>query len=251
MKLYQKKILILHGWGSCAKNWTKVKELLEKKGLEVFAPDLPGFGKCPLPTKPWSIDDYVEWIKNFCSLFAEVGFAEVGPPQTKFYLLGHSFGGRIAIKFAIKYPEKLKSLILNSAAGITPRPKFKIFIFCFFSKIGNLIFSLPILKFLRPFCLKIAYLLGAGRDYQMIQNSTMRETFKKTIGEDLTSCLSQITIPTLLIWGAKDRLIPVSDAYLMKKEIKNSRLKIIPNIGHAANLEAPEKLAEIIIQSIK
>jgi len=241
MKLYQKKILILHGWGGSAGSWKRIQEILENNGYEAIAIDLPGFGSALAPDKPWSVSDYANFVFRFVQ----------SQGLDKFYLLGHSFGGKVAIKFAIKYPEKLKSLILNSAAGITPRPKFKIFIFCFFSKIGNLIFSLPILKFLRPFCLKIAYLLGAGRDYQMIQNSTMRETFKKAIGEDLTSCLSQITIPTLLIWGAKDRLTPVSDAYLMKKEIKNSRLKIIPNIGHAANLEAPEKLAEIIIQSIK
>ena len=61
-------VLILHGWGwpISSPQWARVKELLETAGYEVFLPDLPGFGQTPSPKEPWAIDDYVEWVKNFC-----------------------------------------------------------------------------------------------------------------------------------------------------------------------------------------
>jgi pimeloyl-ACP methyl ester carboxylesterase len=60
--------------------------------------------------------------------------------------------------------------------------------------------------------------------------------------------LSQISIPALIVWGEKDKITSLSDAYLMKKEIPNSTLEIIPKVGHRVNLDAPEKLADIIIK---
>lgn len=236
MNLCQETILILHGWGGSYQSWLRIQELLTKAGYCVIVPDLPGFGKSAAPKNSWSVDNYVEWVKEFCDK----------QNLSQFFLLGHSFGGRIAIKFAAKYPKKLKGLILNSAAGITPRPKIKISIFCFLSKICSLIFSLPVLKFLRPLTLKIVYRFGVGRDYQLIQTSAMRETFKKVIEEDLVVYLSQISLPTLIVWGAKDKMTPISDAYKMNKLIKNSKLKIILNGRHGLHISQPDELYKII-----
>jgi pimeloyl-ACP methyl ester carboxylesterase len=78
----------------------------------------------------------------------------------------------------------------------------------------------------------------------------MKETFIKIIAEDLTSCLSLISVPTLIIWGEKDRITPLSDGYLMKEKIAQSELKIIPGQGHAFHHEAPEEIAREILQFI-
>ena len=78
-----------------------VKEILDSKGIKVIVPDLPGFKKETALTRVWDLDDYVDWFKDFCSDFDE-----------PFFLLGHSFGGRIAIKFAAQNTERLKGLIL-------------------------------------------------------------------------------------------------------------------------------------------
>lgn len=235
-----RSVLILHGWGSCAKNWDKVKELLEKDGLRVLVPDLPGFGETPAPLTAWSVNDYVQWVKDFSGK----------NNLDQFFLLGHSFGGRIAIKFAVKYPEKLKGLILAAAAGITRRRSLKNFLFLSLAEIGNIIFSLPFVNKLKYLFQRTIYKIAGSRDYLLAQG-IMKEIIKNTINEDLKPCLSKINVKTLIIWGDKDKLTPVSDAYLMKREIKNSILEVLPDVGHRIRLEAPEILAEKVLNFIK
>ena len=227
-------IVILHGWGASAKSYEKLKLLLEQKGISVFVFDLPGFGNEPSPPEAWAVDDYMEWVKE------RIRQAE------KIVLFGHSFGGRIAIKFAAKYPEKLAGLILCDAAGITPRPKVKINLFGIMSKVGKIIFSWPILKYFQPIVRKIEYFLAGSRDYYYLQDPIMKDTFRKVVEEDLTPHLDKIKIPTLITWGKKDKMTPVSDAYIMNKKIAGSKLEVLERAGHSPHLECPEKLAKII-----
>src|SRR3989344_6539986 len=226
-------ILILHGWGSYAKRWDNVKELLEVKGYKVFVPDLPGFGQSPIPAKIWNLDNYADWVKDF----AEKN--NLG----RFFLLGHSFGGSIGIKFAVKYPGKLIGLILVSAGRISKRKSIKNIFFLVMAKIGKLFFRQRIFK-------RIIYKLAGSRDYLLARGGVMRETMKKVISEDLKPYLPKINVKTLIIWGDKDEVTPVADAYLIKKEIKNSVLGVIPNVGHRIRLEAPEILVEKVKEFI-
>jgi pimeloyl-ACP methyl ester carboxylesterase len=230
-------ILILHGWGRGSISWLKVKEILENQGLRVLVPDLPGFGRNPLPRNPWSIDNYVEWVKDFAE---KNNLAQLsGEPTEPFFLLGHSFGGRIAMKFAVKYPEKLAGLILVSAAGITKRKSLKNFIFFILAKLGKLFFRQRLFK-------RIIYKLAGSRDY-MLAGGIMQETMKKTISEDLKPYLSKISAKTLVIWGKDDKETPIADAYLINKSISGSKLEILDGVGHGINFEAPE----ILVQKIK
>ena len=236
-------ILILHGWGGSSKSWKAVKEILEKEGFKAYNPDFPGFGQEADPPQPWSIADYTEWIKKYSE---REGISQ-------FFLLGHSFGGRVAVKFTAVFPEKISKLILVDTAGfareknLNLRQKTTIKL----RKVGYFIVSSPILKIFYPIFRKIAYLLAGTRDYYLIKTPVMKETFKKVIAEDLISYLNQIRIQTLIIWGEKDKVVPVSTAYLLKEKITNSELKIIPKIGHNPHLEAPEKLTEILINFLK
>jgi len=234
-------LLILHGWQSSGEKWQKVKEYLEKEGIRVIAPDLPGFKKENQLARAWDLNDYVGWVKQFIEENTS------GP----LFLLGHSFGGRVAIKFSAKYPEKLSGLILVSAAGITPRPKIKIKIFWVFSKIGHLIFSLPILRFFRTYAEKVVYFLAGEKDYRFIQQAFLKETFKKVISENLISLLPQIRTRTLMVWGEKDKMTPLEDAHIMKEKIKGSELEVLDDIGHLPYIESPELLSQKIIYFLK
>lgn len=234
-------IVILHGWGATKKSYDRLKPLLEQKGNSVFVFDLPGFGDEPAPSKAWSVDDYADWtLKHLAAMRLE-----------KYYLFGHSFGGRIAIKIAAEHSKNLAGLILCDAAGVTPRPKTKIMLFSFLSKIGNAIFSLPLLKFLRPLARKFVYWLSGERDYHYLQGEVMRKTFRNVVGEDLTSLLPKINIPTLVVWGGKDKMTPLSDAYIINQGITGSKLEILGSIGHNPHREAPEKLADIVDKFVK
>ncbi|MCX6702688.1 MAG: alpha/beta hydrolase [Candidatus Wolfebacteria bacterium] len=229
-------LVVLHGWGSSAKSFERLSQYLKERGIEAFVFGLPGFGEATPPKEPWAIDDYADYVLK------KLESENIG----KFYLMGHSFGGRISIKIAANHPGKLKGLILCDAAGITPRPKLKISIFAFASKIGNAVFSFSFLKPLWQLAKKFVYYMSRQRDYYYLQNEIMRETFKKVINEDLVSYLNKIKTPTLVVWGKKDKLTPVSDAYTMNMNIVGSELVVLKNVGHSPHLEVPRELAGII-----
>ena len=79
----------------------------------------------------------------------------------------------------------------------------------------------------------------------------MKETIKLILKEDLSKQIHKIKKPTMIIWGDKDEATPIEDAYFINKEIKNSRLEIIMDTGHAINLDRPDELAEAIYKFLK
>jgi pimeloyl-ACP methyl ester carboxylesterase len=232
-----RSILILHGWGGSSDSWRRVQEILAKRGYQVIVPDFPGFGKSKTPTIPWGIKEYTDFTLNLVNHFE----------LQNFFLLGHSFGGRIAIKFTTSYPEKIKILILCDSAGIKQKwgPKEK-FIFRL-SKIGNAIFTPAILNRFKDKARNLFYVFLRKKDY-VKANGTMKETIKKVLGEDLLPELSQIKTKTLIVWGQGDRMVPVKFAHIFKEKIWNSELIVLPKISHSPHLEVPKKLAEIILK---
>lgn len=226
-------VLILHGWASSSARWTRVQDNLARLGFRVIVPDLPGFGKTPEPLKPWNVSDYTRFVRSFV--------------QTKNLhlrgLVGHSFGGRIAILYAVLYGKELPALVLVSAAGMFLRRTVRVSAFLVITKLGNLIFSLPILSFIRPIARKIIYRLSGEHDYYNA-DGVMRETFRRITGEALRPYLPHITVPTLIVWGEKDLATPISDARILHEEIPVSHLVVFPNGEHALNVFMPEKLAQ-------
>jgi len=238
MENRQKSIILLHGWRSSKENWEKIKKNLEKEGFTVMIPDLPGFKEETKLNNSWDLNNYIDWMEDFIKNKKNSG--ELTEP---FFLLGHSFGGRIAIKFAVKHPEKICGLILISSAGIRPKK----------SLISNFTPFLKKLDFLPGYSIfrKIFYKLILRKTDYLKTEGALKETFKKIIEEDLTSILSQIQNKTLILWGEKDKLTPISDAYLMKAKIKNSKLEIFKGLSHISYLENPEIISKKILDFIK
>lgn len=233
-------ILILHGWGGSSDSWIKVQEILAKKGYKVISIDFPGFGKSKTPSHSWGVKDFSDFVLKLTEKFG----------LQNFFLLGHSFGGRIAIKFAVLYPEKIKGLILCNSAGIKQKPGLKEKLIFNLAKIGNAIFTLAPLKRFKEKFRNIFYFFLRHKDYVKAKG-VMKETIKKILDEDLLNDLSFIKTKTLIIWGEKDKLVPVKYAHIFKENIKNSELEILLKIGHSPHLEVPEKLGEIILNFLK
>lgn len=239
------KILILHGWGSEAKKWQKIKEILENKGLKVFLPDLPGFGENQIVEKPWNTENYLNWTKKFIK-------KNINSP---FFLLGHSFGGKIAFQIALQIPERVLGLILISPPIFyCPADlKARFLGFCW-RKISP--FLKPFLKFgiskkIFNFFRKFFYFYILKNPQYLKFNEAMKKTFEIVNKEDFSEFLPQLNTKTLIIWGEKDKILPLKYAFLMKEKIPNSQLKIFPKIGHSPHLEVPEELAENILNFIK
>lgn len=220
-----KPLLILHGWGSKKERWQTVAKLLSSRGFQVIIPDLPGFGESNIPNNTWDTDDYANFVDGF------IKHLEI----KDFYLLGHSFGGNIAVKYAIKNA-RIKKLFLVGAACIRSKT----------TKINMLYIVSRIFKFLGviPFVKRIFYRIIKS-DYHYT-SGLMRKIYLKVLKEDLSEVLNKVKVPTLIIWGDKDKVTPLNLGKEIQSKIDGSGIEIIPNMGHNLHSECPGLLADII-----
>jgi len=230
-------VLILHGWGGCSDSWVEVQRILTKKGYKVIVPDFPGFGKSPTPPRAWGIKDYANFISSFIN----------ETKLDKFFLLVHSFGGRISVRIAADFPEKIKGLILCDSAGIRPKMGPKTFLIFWMARIGNAIFTPKHLARLKDSVRSVFYAFLRNKDYVKAKG-TMRETITKVLEEDLLPELPKIKAKTLIVWGQNDKMVPIKYGRIFKEKITDSELEVIPKIGHSPHIEVPAELAKIILK---
>lgn len=227
-----KKIVILHGWTYSLDKWTGFVSSLTESGFEVYLPKIPGLTE--ESSEVWDLNKYTNWLKKLLDKY-----------QNKIILLGHSNGGRIAINFAAKYPNKLEKLILIDSAGIFHNEipiRLKRIIFNNFSKVGS--------KFTKSnFVRKILYKFAREGDYEKASKN-MQKTITNLISIDLKPELSEVKTPTLIIWGENDKTTSIKDAYLMNKLIKRSKLKVIGGARHSPFFTNPEEVIKIIKNDI-
>jgi pimeloyl-ACP methyl ester carboxylesterase len=216
-------LIFLHGWGGCWQSWYPILERL-KKDLNIYAPDLPGFGQEPIKI-PYYLDNYVSFVIDF------IKTNKIKNP----ILIGHSFGGAIACQIAISQIIPLPKIILVDAAPIrhpySPSQKIK------FKIIG-------LLKKFFPFTKNIYYQIFdlQNSDYAAIKdNPILQQTFKNVIQHDLTDQLPKIKIPTLIIWGEKDTSTPLIDGQKINQLISTSKLIVFPNSSHFSYLDHQEE----------
>ena len=232
-------LLILHGWGSSVESWLTLQNLLAKD-FKVFIPDLPGFGQSDAPFKAWTVEYYSNFVLK---LVDELKLSS-------FFLMGHSFGGRISIRFAGKHPEKVKSLILCDASGIKMELDSKRKIVFQMSRLGNFLFSKRLFSGLKRFVKGVFYFFLRHTDYARARG-VMRETLKLVVAEDLLPELNNIKVRTLVVWGEKDNMVPVKAAHIFKERIPGSELKIFPGVKHSPHREIPEKLSQVVSNFLK
>jgi len=233
-------ILILHGWGASSSSWERVQEILANNNYKVFCPDLPGFGKTDSPKEAWGVSDYVDWVLEFTK----------SQNLKDFVLIGHSFGGRISIKFANYYPKKVKFLILCDSAGLKIKPSFGRRIILTFVGFFKLIFGITFFSKIKEEMKNLLLFAIPNTDYAKA-SKIMKEVMKRVLEENLFIYLNEIKSKTLIVWGKKDKLVPVEHAYVFKKEIQDSQLEIIPNVGHSPHLKVPKKFSDIILDFLR
>jgi pimeloyl-ACP methyl ester carboxylesterase len=227
-----KPFLILHGWGSKSDRWEKVAEILGQKGFKVVIPDLPGFGQSDKPGKPWDLDNYVDFVEEFSKVLG----------LNKFILAGHSFGGGISVKYAVKNPEKIAELFLIASACIredSSRKKFLRII----SKIFKIFSFIPGVR-------KAFYKFIVRKSDYQYTDGIMKKTYLNIVGEDLSGLLSEIKVKTIIIWGDKDDVLPVEQSKEISDRIKGSKLVVISGADHDLEQKMPEVLTLKILENI-
>ena len=228
-------LLCLHGWAASDESFTELRDALKDASVQIIAPDLPGAGESDDPPSAWSVDDYADCVEDIVSQLA----------IDNVILLGHSFGGRIAIKLASRKRAWIKHLILCGAAGIRHPRHWRRTIGIIMAEMGKMIFRIPGLRQFESFARKVLYKILRVHDYEKT-SGVMRDTMIKVINEDLTPLLDQIDVKTDLFWGEKDSMTPLADAKLMNKKIVHSSLHQFPGVGHRVHREKAEEIAEVI-----
>lgn len=230
-------IVVLHGWGLSKKVYEPLVEELRRNHYSVFAPDFPGFGSLAPPKRAFKLDDFVDFLKKFLSTH------NVQKP----ILIGHSFGGRVSLKFQERYPTSVTALILTGTPGYTPVKRWKLKLYISLAKVGALLFSLPFLNKAKDRVRLAAYYLAGARDFYRAQG-VMRQTFKNIVQEPLEKSMKAVRVPTLLIWGDNDSIVPVYVAKRMKKTIPHADLTILPNQDHRVPFKEPKLFTTSVLK---
>jgi len=210
-------LVCLHGWGLDSETWFSSIEALLPLIKEAIAIDLPGFGHSENPHSPFSMKEYTDIVESLLSTL----------DLQKVVIMGHSFGARIAVRLAIRQKSMIEKLVLVDAAGVrTHQVRAKVFSFLsrFFKPFVSYV------PFLRTFALRFT---RSDYDYK----PALKPTFIKIVQESDIPLYPEVTTPTLLVWGDKDTITPLSSARIMEKMILCSELFVIEGAGHVSFLD--------------
>ena len=240
-------ILLLHGFGANKDNWTRFSKHLTPH-FRVIAPDLPGFGQSTRgATASYTISVQAGRIHAFAHALG----------LKAFHLGGNSMGGNIAGVYAARYPKNVISLCLIAPGGVVSAETSEMFQHINAGKPNPLIVERPeryeeLLDFVftkRPF------IPGAIKNYlteEAIKHRPLNivifqhiQKFKTT--SSLESLLNGFTVPTLIIWGKKDRVLHFSGANILGSIMPKAQVEVIEGIGHLPMIERPKEMAEIYL----
>ena len=227
-----KQIVILHGWQQKLDRWQEFINGLSQK-YRVYLPYMPGFGNNKL-FKPFTLNDYLLWLQDYLKKH------KIDNP----IIIGYSFGGRVALRFA-SFRNKIYKLILIDSAGIKPKNTWHLRFWKMIAGLGKLIFNLPLLNLLKKPATWFLYQIIQEKDYYQA-SPLLKKTMTRILTEDLRSDLKNINVPTLILWGKQDKSTPIQDAYYMKNNIAQAKLKIFSQANHAL----PFILTKSVIQEI-
>ena len=216
-------LVFLHGWGQNIKMMESLAKPFCKK-YNVLIIDLPGFGESKEPKEVWSIYDYSEMVNE---LLKEL---KIKNP----ILIGHSFGGKISLAYAIKYNPKKIVLLASPYKKNIKKPTLKM-------KIYKTVKKIPLLNKLEGF---VKNHVGST-DYKNA-SEMMKKILVNHVNLDLTEEVKNIKCPTLLIWGTNDNAVSYEDGKTLEKLIPNAGLVTYEGCTHYAYLERLDQTIRVL-----
>ena len=241
-------LLLLHGTASSLHTWDGWTTQLKDR-FRIIRLDLPAFGLTgPSTTRDYSIEAYTKFLNAFVE---KIGLE-------RFSLAGNSLGGGIAWSFAAEFPNKVEKLILLDASGIPDdREDPAVFKLARNPVLGKLLEFITPKSFIKKNMKEVYFDDGKVTDelvtryHDMALRAGNRVAFRdraRVVNPDITNKLPSILAPTLIIWGADDQWIPVSNATTFAERIPNAKVAIIENAGHVPMEETPVTSANIALK---
>jgi pimeloyl-ACP methyl ester carboxylesterase len=247
-------LLLIHGMAGSSATWRAIIPELSKK-YRVVAPDLLGHGASAKPRGDYSLGAFAAWLRD---LLDELGISRAT-------VIGQSLGGGVAMQFTYQHRDYCQRLVLISSGGLGPDLNWIL-----------RILSAPGAELLLPVVaprpvLNIGNKLGSWLTsvgvqsprasemwsaYSSLADQQTRQAFLRTLRSvvdyrgQAVSALGKIHVsyglPTLLIWGEEDRIIPVAHGYAAHEAVPGSRLEVLPGVGHFPHVESPSAVVDII-----
>ena len=231
-------LLILHGAGG-NRGWVQYLQGLSQR-FEVFVPDHPGFG----------LSDRPEWITSIPDLACFYLWALEGLGLSRLRAIGFSMGGWLAAEMAVMCPHIFERLVLVGAAGIKPTQGqiADIFLLSPTDMTAKMFFDpqqapeYPLLYGRQPTPEEQDILM---RNREMAARITWRPYMHDP---RLPALLRRLRLPSLIVWGRQDALVPVNCGEIYRQNIRGSRLVIIEQCGHAPQVEKPQEFVNILAE---
>jgi len=247
-------LLLIHGMAGSAATWKHVLPRLSRD-YTVIAPDLLGHGKSDKPRTDYSLGAFAAGLRD---LLVALGIERAT-------VVGHSLGGGVAMQLAYQHPERVERLVLVGSGGLGQEvsPVLRLLtlpgaeylmplVFTSYSReIGN-----KISMMLRRRGLRAPAAEETWRAYVSLTEAQNRSAFVKTlrsvvdIGGQSVSAHDRLYLsqhmPTLIVWGQRDQIIPVSHAAIAHEAMPGSRLEIFDDSGHFVHSEEPDRFIRVL-----
>ncbi|MFC7219467.1 alpha/beta fold hydrolase [Streptomyces polyrhachis] len=247
-------LLLLHGVADSSLTWEQVVPTLAERHT-VIAPDLLGHGDSARPRADYAIAAYACGVRD---LLTVLGVERVS-------VVGHSLGGGVAMQFAYQFPERCERVVLVSSAGLGPQvhPMLRLAAGPGAFPGMRLFTSAPV-QWLAPALLRWTGGAGLGPDlpyvlrrYRQFADADARHAFLRTIRAAVDLRGQHITmldrgylarrLPTMVVWGARDGIIPLSHAHAAVQALPGSRLEVFEEAGHFPHHQDPDRFAKVVL----
>ena len=227
------RVLALHGWARSHRDFDAVIAPAGEAPLPALALDLPGFGASPPPPDAWGAEAYAEAVG------AVLG--EMGSPVV---VLGHSFGGRVALHLAVQRPEAVRALVLTGVPLLHPA-----------GRRGRVSAAYRMVRGLHRLHLVSAGTMEAARqrhgseDYKAAQG-IMRQVLVRSVNETYEEQLDAVQCPVHLLWGAEDSAAPLEVAERALARLAQGDIEVFSGIGHLTPLLIPAALRTAVVSCL-
>jgi len=247
-------LVLIHGMAGSSETWRAVLPRLSRR-YRVVAPDLLGHGQSAKPRGDYSLGAFAVWLRD---LLDELGISRAT-------IVGQSLGGGVAMQFVYQHPDYCERLILISSGGLGPDVGWTLRLLSApgAELILPVIAPRPVLTAgnkLRSWLSSAGIQSPRGAEmwsaYSSLSDSETRQAFLRTLRSvvdhrgQAVSALNRLhltaDLPTMVIWGDQDRIIPVEHGYAVHEARQGSRLEVLAGVGHFPHVERPGEVADLI-----
>jgi pimeloyl-ACP methyl ester carboxylesterase len=224
------RVLALHGWARTHRDFDTVVGGEGHEPLPALAVDLPGFGASPPPPDAWGAEAYAELVGRVLD--------DMDSPVV---VLGHSFGGRVALHLAVQRPEAVRALVITGAPMLRPLGRRSHVALAY-----RVTRRLHAMRIVSDGAMEASRQRFGSADYRAAQG-VMREILVRAVNETDEVQLDAVRCPVHLVWGGDDTAAPVAVAEQAMTHLAQGDLAVHPGVGHLTPLLIPAALRAAVV----